>query len=106
MTQDDHGRKKADFVITGEDAVALVYDPTKDALPSVTAKGHGELAEELIRLAVEHGIPIKYDPDLVQVLGALDVGQDIPEEVYLVVAELLAFIYQVNQEFGFGPEPG
>jgi flagellar biosynthesis protein len=79
--------------------VALAYDPTKGGLPTLTAKGRGEAAEELIRLALEHGIPIRYDPDLVQVLSRLDVGRDIPEDVYLVVAELLAFIYWVNQEY-------
>lgn len=83
---------------TGSEAVALSFDPTRDRAPKVTAKGEGDLAEEIIRLALEHGIPIKYDPDLLQVLSKLDVGQAIPEEAFLVVAELLAFIYRVNQE--------
>ena len=84
--------------ITGTEAVALSFDPAKDRAPKVAAKGEGDLAEEIIRLALEHGIPIKYDPDLLQVLSKLDVGQAIPEEAFLVVAELLAFIYWVNQE--------
>jgi len=99
----DHG----EAMITGEEAVALAYDPAGGGLPLVTAKGRGELARELIRLAVENNIPIKYDPDLIQVLSTLDIGQAIPEEVYVAVAEILAFIYWVNQNFfpGSGPEP-
>jgi flagellar biosynthesis protein len=82
------------------EAVALAYDPAEEGLPQVTAKGKGELAETLVDLALRHGIPIKYDPDLVNVLSQLEEGQDIPDELFLVVAELLAFIYRVNQEFG------
>ena len=85
----------------GSEAVALSFDPTRDRAPKVAAKGEGDLAEEIIRLALEHGIPIRYDPDLLQVLSKLDVGQAIPEEAFLVVAELLAFIYWVNQELPF-----
>ena len=95
----DKPENQNDFTITGEEAVALEYDPSRPDLPRVTAKAKGEPAAELIRLAIEHQIPIRYDPDLVQVLSALDVGQEIPEDVYMVVAEILAFIYWVNQEY-------
>ena len=90
-------------VITADQAVALAYDPKKTDLPRVTASGEGELARELVRLALEHHIPIRYDPDLVQVLSKLDLGEAIPEEVFVVVAEILAFIYWVNQEI-FGED--
>lgn len=86
-------------IITGQQAVALAHDPARPDLPRITAKGEGDLARELIRLALENNVPIKYDPDLVQILSRLDVGSAIPDEVYLVVAELLAFIYWVNQEY-------
>ena len=82
-----------------EQALALKYDPATGGLPRVTAKGEGELAEELIRLALEHHIPIKYDPDLVQMLSHLEEGRSIPEEAFVLVAELLSFIYLVNQEY-------
>ena len=82
-----------------QDAVALNYDPDSGDLPRMTAKGRGELAEELVRRAIEHNIPVKYDPDLVQVLSKMDPGEAIPEEVFVVVAELMAFIYWVNQEY-------
>ena len=86
-------------VISGEQAVALAYDPAAGGLPQITAKGSGELAEELIRLAVQYGIPIKYDPDLIQILSKLEIGENLPEEVYLAVAEILAFVYWVNHDF-------
>jgi len=104
MDQDAPDHK--DAVMTGEEAVALAYDPGEGGLPRVTAKGRGELARELIRLAVENNIPIKYDPDLIQVLSTLDIGQAIPEEVYVAVAEILAFIYWVNQNFFPGTDSG
>ncbi len=77
-------------------AVALSYDPQADQAPVLTAAGEGALAREIIRLAQEHGVPIHEDPDLVEVLAALDVGTIIPPELYTLVAEVLAFVYQVN----------
>ena len=77
-------------------AVALRYKPGKDRAPKVAAKGSGAVAENIIRLAREHGIPVKEDPDLMAVLGGLDIEQEIPADVYLAVAELLAFVYSLN----------
>ena len=80
-------------------AVALKYDGIKDAAPTVTAKGQGKVAENIIALALAHGVPVKDDPDLVEVLASLDISQEIPAEVYVAVAELLAFVYGVNAEW-------
>lgn len=77
-------------------AVALRYDHHRDPAPRVTAKGGGGVAERIIALARAHGIPVKDDPDLVEVLSKLDLEQEIPAELYVVVAELLAFVYAVN----------
>ncbi len=77
-------------------AVALKYQPEKSSAPKVTAKGSGHIAETIIALARKHGIPVKDDPDLVEVLSKLDLEAEIPPSVYLVVAELLAFAYSVN----------
>lgn len=77
-------------------AVALRYKPGKDRAPKVAAKGSGAVAENILRLAREHGIPVKEDPDLLAVLGGLDIEQEIPADVYLAVAELLAFVYSLN----------
>jgi flagellar biosynthesis protein len=79
-------------------AVALKYDRKKDGAPKVTAKGKGKVAEKIIELAKKHDIPIKDDPDLVEVLSSLDISQEIPSEIYAVVAELLAFVYSINSK--------
>jgi flagellar biosynthesis protein len=57
------------------------------------------VAEKIIALAQEHGVPIREDPDLVQVLSQLDLQQEIPPTLYQVVAELLAFVYRLNQTY-------
>jgi flagellar biosynthesis protein len=77
-------------------AIALKYDRKKDDAPKVTAKGKGKVAEKIIELAKKHDIPIKDDPDLVEVLSSLDINQEIPSEIYAAVAELLAFVYSLN----------
>jgi len=77
-------------------AVALEYDPEGAPAPVVTASGRGELAERILALAREHGVPIREDPDLVALLAQLDVGQVIPPELYPVIAEVLAFVYRLR----------
>jgi flagellar biosynthesis protein len=79
-------------------AAALRYRPEKDAAPRLTAKGSGAIAEKIIALAREHGIPIQEDPALIQVLAGLDLNQEIPPTVYLVVAEILAFVYSLSRK--------
>ncbi len=83
---------------TGKTAVTLKYDAQKGSAPKVTAKGRGDVADRIIALAQEKGIPIKEDPDLVAVLAQIDVGKDIPASLYKVVAELLAFVYSLNSK--------
>lgn len=77
-------------------AVALRYDALVDQVPRVTAKGSGPIADRIIALAEEHGVPVRQDPDLVEVLSRLDIKDEIPPEIYVAVAELLAFIYSMN----------
>ncbi|PIR00997.1 MAG: flagellar biosynthesis protein FlhB [Nitrospinae bacterium CG11_big_fil_rev_8_21_14_0_20_45_15] len=83
---------------TGKSAVTLKYDAQKNRAPQVTAKGKGDVAERIIALARENGVPVKEDPDLVAVLSQIDVGKDIPASLYKVVAELLAFVYTLNNK--------
>lgn len=78
-------------------AVALRYAPPADRAPRLVAKAQGAIAERLIALAKEHGVPIHRDPNLVQVLAALDLEQEIPPTLYLVIAEILAFLYAANE---------
>lgn len=77
-------------------AAAIQYDPDKDAAPRLTAKGKGYVADKIIELAKKHGIPIKNDPGLVEILSRLDIDEQIPIEVYRAVAEILAFVYSLN----------
>ncbi len=77
-------------------AVALRYQADKDNVPKVTAKGSGKIAERIIEIANEHGIPVQSNPDLVEVLSKLNIEEEIPASAYVIVAELLAFAYSVN----------
>lgn len=78
-------------------AAALRYDSAKDKAPRVTAKGSGPVAERIVEAAKREGIPIQEDPDLVGALMELDFYEEIPPELYQVVAEILAFAYRLNR---------
>ena len=80
-------------------AVSLKYSGGSNHAPKVTAKGQGWVAEKIIAMALEQNIPIKKDRDLVELLEKIDVGQEIPEELYKIVAELLAWVYDLNKEY-------
>jgi flagellar biosynthesis protein len=80
--------------------VALKYEPDQDRAPRIVAKGTGPVADKILELAREHGIPVKDDPDLVEVLSRLDIQEQIPAELYVIVAELLAFVYKLNGKRG------
>lgn len=79
-------------------AVALGYTPGQDEAPRVMAAGQGELAEALLRIAREHGVPTYTDHPLANALVRLDVGEQIPPELYTAVAEVLAFLWRLEQE--------
>ena len=78
-------------------AVAVTYDPDNADAPVVTAVGEGLVAEEIIRRAREAGVPVTEDPRLAAVLSQIDVGQVIPPELYTVVAEVLAYVYRLEE---------
>ncbi|MCS7234176.1 MAG: FlhB-like flagellar biosynthesis protein [Synergistetes bacterium] len=77
-------------------AAALKYDEEKDKAPKVVASGRGKIAEKIIEIAKEYDIPIYEDPDLVELLLKVDIGEEIPPELYKAVAEVLAFIYRLR----------
>ncbi len=79
-------------------AAALKYESGKDSAPRVVAKGFGKVAERILELAREHGIPIHIDRDLVGFLNKLKLDAPIPAELYRAVAEVLAIIYRANRE--------
>lgn len=74
------------------------YDLSRDRAPKVVAKGKGVIAEKMLELAKEHGVPIHHDPELLEALSRLDVQQEIPGELYQVMAEVLTFIYRANKK--------
>ena len=82
-------------------AVALKYIPKSDSAPTVVAKGTGNVAEKILAIAKENNIYIQKDPDLLEILCRLDLHEEIPPELYIVVAELLAFVYSLNREEKF-----
>ncbi len=80
-------------------AVALLYDKEQGDAPRIVASGRGVLAEKIVETARAAGVYIMEDPDLVELLAKLPVGDDIPPELYQAVAEILAFVYQVNGRY-------
>ncbi len=80
-------------------AVAIVYDEQVSTAPRVVATGQGEVAKRIIELAKESGVYIQEDPNLVELLAKIPLGDEIPTELYQTVAEVLAFVYQVNEKF-------
>ena len=75
-------------------AVALKYDGS--GAPAVSATGQGALAEEIIAIAREHGVPLYEHPELVEILARLDLGEEIPDMLYRVIAEILAFAFHLQ----------
>ncbi|MCL1892928.1 MAG: EscU/YscU/HrcU family type III secretion system export apparatus switch protein [Holophagaceae bacterium] len=81
-------------------AIALRYKPQHpfmDAAPRLVAKGQGKMAERILELAKEHGVPIEHDPDLAAALQPLDVDTLIPPELFQAVAIVLATLYKANK---------
>jgi flagellar biosynthesis protein len=78
-------------------AAALTYDPVGSEPPEISAAGSGLIAEQIIALAKEHGVPLHQDAGLVEALARLEIGAVIPRELYTVVAEILAFVYTVDR---------
>lgn len=87
-------------------AVALRYNPPRDAAPTVVAEGGGPMAERILAVARDHGVPIREDPPLVQALAGLDVGESIPPELYMVVAELFVWLWRVDMDAGGRQQAG
>ena len=95
----DENNDDANFS-TGKDdyAVALGYNQDKDNAPIVLAKGAGEIAQKIIKIAEENGIEIRKDADLLQILKAVDINEEIPVEAFAAVAEIISYIYQRNAQ--------
>lgn len=79
-------------------AAALKYDPVGHEAPQVVASGQGLIADEIVRLAKEHNVPLMEDAQLVEALSRLEITETIPRELYTVVAEILAYVFRVDEE--------
>ncbi|MEB3198127.1 MAG: EscU/YscU/HrcU family type III secretion system export apparatus switch protein [Candidatus Sericytochromatia bacterium] len=77
-------------------AVALRYEHGIDEAPTVVARGEGLIADRIVALAREAGVPVESNPELAEALSLVEIGTAIPEDLYPVVAELLVFITRVN----------
>ena len=75
-------------------AVALQYDG-KNA-PKVTAKGEGFTAQQILAIAEKHGVPLQNEPELARILAQVPLGDEIPQELYVAVAEVIAFAYFIS----------
>ena len=75
-------------------AVALQYDGER--APRVTAKGRDQLAEQIIQLAHQHGVPLQENEPLASMLSKVELGEEIPETLYLAVAQVIAFAYHLS----------
>ncbi|MGD9949067.1 MAG: EscU/YscU/HrcU family type III secretion system export apparatus switch protein [Desulfobulbus sp.] len=84
---------------TPKKAVALLYDKKKSDAPRVVATGSHLIADKIIATAKEAGVVIKEDKDLVELLAKVPLGEEIPDDLYQTVAEVLAFVYMVNEKF-------
>ena len=79
-------------------AAALSYQDKSKLAPIVSAKGEGLVAENIIKEAKNHEIPILEDPSLVEILGEIEINRAIPNELYRAVAEVFAYIYHVDKQ--------
>jgi flagellar biosynthesis protein len=81
-------------------AVALHYNVNGSGAPRVVAKGGGQIAEKIIETAREHNVPLQEDAALATALSKLDIGREIPKELYVAVAHVLAFAWAVAGKHG------
>ena len=84
-------------------AVALAYDGKR--APTVTAEGSGDIADQIIAIAREHGIPLFENPQLLSLLQQVGLGEEIPETLYLCIAQVIAFAYKIQGKFPAGWQP-
>jgi flagellar biosynthesis protein len=79
-------------------ATALQYEQLNTNAPKIIAQGTGQLANNIIKIAKENNIPIKEDPDLMNILSKIELNQEIPEELYKAVVEIFNFIYGLSNK--------
>ena len=93
-------KRAVDKNIEIKQATALQYSPDTDRAPKVIATGKGEVAQRIIDKANESNVPVYKDASLAQTLSSLTIGDEIPTEIYDVVAEILIFIGNIDKYYG------
>ncbi|MCL2627811.1 MAG: EscU/YscU/HrcU family type III secretion system export apparatus switch protein [Oscillospiraceae bacterium] len=81
-------------------AAALSYDPADNDVPILAAFGEGIIAEKIVEVAKEAGVPVMPEPGLTNMLSKLAVGDEIAPEMYDAVAKVLAFVSEVDRTYG------
>ncbi len=81
-----------------EQAVALRWDSESMSAPKVVASGRGEIAERILAVAHENGIPISQNADIMELLAFAEVGSEIPAELYTAIAEILSYLFSLNAD--------
>lgn len=77
-------------------AVALRYDLDPNHVPKIIASGRGEMAESILAAAFAAGVKVRQDADLTELLSAIEMGEDIPAEAFVAVAEVLRYVFEAN----------
>ncbi|MCR4434384.1 MAG: EscU/YscU/HrcU family type III secretion system export apparatus switch protein [Clostridiales bacterium] len=83
-----------------KEVAALSYSPQQNQSPEIVALGRGETAEKILELAKSNNVPVYKDPELAHTLNKLRIGDEIPPELYEVVAEILVFISHIDKSCG------
>jgi flagellar biosynthesis protein len=78
-------------------AVAVKYDTNKDKAPKIIATGKGSIAAEILKIAEDNNVPLYEDPTLADLLAKLELDSQIPGELYVLVEEVLSFVYQLDK---------
>ena len=88
-------------------AFAIKDTSSNKVAPKIVAKGFGEVAEKILRLAFDNDVKVRTDPDLVEILAAVEVDCEIPIEALAAVSEILSYVYQeaAREEGNEGAEP-
>ena len=106
---DDEPSKDASGLIgkaSRQIAVALSYRPTSaDDAPKVVASGRGKTAQQILELAFAQGVRVREDPDLAEILAAVEIDSVIPLSAFIAVAEILGYVYRANNQSIPDPSP-
>ena len=99
-------RPKDPRVVSGDTSIAVALNYDGENTPKVTAKGDRAMAERIVALAEEHDVPLYPDPDLAATLVQIPLGEEVPEQLYRAVAEVISFAYLLAGKMpkGFDPD--